>query len=106
MPVPESLNPTEGIRLLLERQDVDEDAHRARYQAKIFTVTSCYAYSVDLTMEGKAVLTATEEAASKDDEDALLKLAKSTARAAKRKLGDKLAPWPPRVLRWRGPGRG
>ena len=104
--VSESLNPTEGIRLLLERQEVEEGAQSAHYQAKIFTVTSCYSYSVDLKMEGTALLTAKAEEATKEDEEALRKLAKSTARAAKRKLADRLPPWPPRVLRWRGPGRG
>jgi hypothetical protein len=33
-------------------------------------------------------------------------LAKLTARAADKKRGDGMPPWPNRVLRWRGPGRG
>ena len=33
-------------------------------------------------------------------------LAKLTARAAAKKRADGMPPWPARVLRWRGPGRG
>ena len=62
-------------------------------------------HRADLKMEGTALLTAEAEAATKEDEEALRKLAKSRARAAKRKLANRLPPWPPRVLRWRGPGR-
>jgi hypothetical protein len=104
--VDESLNPSEGVRLLLQRQEVDEDQQRAHYEATIFTVTSRYCYQANLGMDGSAQLEAQGESATAEDEDKLSKLAKSTARAAKRKLADKLAPWPPRVLRWRGPGRG
>jgi hypothetical protein len=104
--VNEALNPTEGIRLLLERQEVDPDAQCARYQATIYTVSSSFHYAAELSMDGAATLRADGEAASEEDLDTLSKLAKSTARAAKRKQAEKLPPWPPRVLRWRGPGRG
>jgi hypothetical protein len=33
-------------------------------------------------------------------------VAKLTARAAGKKREDGMPPWPARVLRWRGPGRG
>lgn len=104
--VAEALHPTEGIRLLLERDEVGEDAQSARYLATIFTVTERFSYAAELNMEGGATLRVEGEAATAEDEDKLSKLAKSTARAAKRKLADNLSPWPPRVLRWRGPGRG
>lgn len=102
----QSLNPTEGIRLLLERQEVAGDQGNASYAAAVYTVDDCYRYRALLQLDGTATLSAEGESASSDDEESLSKLAKSTARAAKRKLADKLAPWPPRVLRWRGPGRG
>lgn len=100
-----SLNPTEGVRLLLERREV-ESAEQARYEGKIYTVDSCFAYTAVLQMNGSASLQAEGVAASTEDEEKLAKLAKSTARAAKRKLDARLPPWPPRILRWRGPGRG
>ncbi len=104
--VTDSLNPTEGVRLLLQRQEVDEGEQRARYTATIYTVTSSFSYAAQLSMDGSATLEAAGESATPEDEDKLVKLSKSVARAAKRKLADKLVPWPPRVLRWRGPGRG
>ena len=36
----------------------------------------------------------------------LTMVGKLTARAAAKKRDDGLPPWPPRVLRWKGPGRG
>lgn len=104
--VADSLHPTEGIRLLLECEEVAEDAQRARYAAAIYTVDACFGYRAELSMDGAATLTADADAASSEHETQLSKLAKSTARAAKRKHADRLSPWPPRVLRWRGPGRG
>ena len=104
--VAEDLHPTEGVRLLLQRDEVGTDAQSARYQATIFTVKETFTYSAELSLDGAATLLAEGPAATPEDEDKLSKLAKSTARAAKRKLADKLPPWPPRVLRWRGPGRG
>ena len=98
-----SLHPTEGIRLLLEREEVAEDSQHARYAAAIYTVHECYRYTAELSMDGSATLTA-EGPACVDHEGTLLKLARSTARAAQRKHGEDLSPWPPRVLRWRGPG--
>lgn len=101
-----SLNPTEGVRLLLEVDEVADDGESAQYLASIHTVNESFAYKVELHMDGTAKLTAVAESASAVDEQNLNKLAKSTARAAKRKLAENLPAWPPRVLRWRGPGRG
>lgn len=64
------------------------------------------------TYEGHANLsddgTATVDAAGAPEElvEMLAMLAKLTARAAAKKREDGLPPWPSRVLRWRGPGRG
>ena len=102
----DSLHPTEGIRLLLDRDSIAEDQQSATYRAAIYTVDACYRYQVQLRMDGNASLAAVEEAASAELEDSLSKIAKSTARAAKRKREEALPPWPTRVLRWRGPGRG
>ncbi len=38
--------------------------------------------------------------------DKLLAHARQVARAAERKAAEDLPPWPHRVTRWRGPGRG
>ena len=100
------MHTTEGNRLLIEREYDASDVQSASYVAAIYTVNDCFRYQATLCTDGTATLTAVDAPAAADDADALMKLAKSTARAAKRKLTDQLAPWPPRVLRWRGPGRG
>ena len=104
--VSDSLHPSEGIRLLLDRQSIAEDMQSASYAGAVYTVTACFRYRVDMAMDGSASLLAIEEPATPGDEDALSKIAKSTARAAKRKREEALPPWPMRILRWRGPGRG
>lgn len=45
-------------------------------------------------------------AAPPELEEKLLAHARQAARAAERKAAEELPPWPHRVLRWRGPGRG
>lgn len=102
----DSLHPSEGIRLLLDRQSVAEDMQSARYNGAVYTTTTCFRYRVEMAMDGSAALEAIEAAAEPSDEDSLSKIAKSTARAAKRKREEALPPWPNRILRWRGPGRG
>jgi len=94
--------PTEGARFLLEREQ-DRGAS-AVYRAVIYTP--------DATFEGRATLvddggveievTGAPEALF----STLQMLAKLTARSAAKKREDGLSPWPARVLRWRGPGRG
>jgi hypothetical protein len=95
------LAPTEGARLLLERER--DDGSRAEYRAAIYTPDATYEGRAALDDDGGAELAidAPEELA-----EALRMLAKLTARAARKKREDGLAPWPARVLRWRGPGRG
>ena len=101
-----SLHPTEGIRLLLERETISDDRQSARYQATIYTVDQSFHYGCTLGLDGSAEMAADGDEADAKDAESLGKLARSTARAAKRKLEEDLPPWPPRILRWRGPGRG
>ncbi len=102
----DSLHPTEGIRLLLDRQSIAADVQSASYSGAVYTTDACYTYRVQMAMDGSATLEPVEAAAAADDEDALAKIARSTARAAKRNSEEALPPWPTRILRWRGPGRG
>ena len=95
------LTPTEGARFLLERER--EDGATAVYKAAIYTP--------DATFEGVATLNddgsvAVDIAAPAEATEMLTMVARLTARAAAKKRADGLPPWPPRVLRWKGPGRG
>lgn len=103
MAVSSSLHPSEGIRLLLERESVTDDKSSAEYQAAIYTTTEVFHYSAQLGLDGSATLAATGAEAQEADSKQLCNIAKSTARAAKRKLDEDLPPWPPRILRWRAP---
>jgi hypothetical protein len=95
------LTPTEGARFLFER--ASEDAAGARYSVAIYTPSATFAGnaslgydgSVAIELEAPAELAATAEM-----------FAKLTARAAQKQRDDGFPPWPARVLRWRGPGRG
>lgn len=104
--VNESLHPTEGIRLLLDREEVTDDRSGATYRASIYTVDACFVYRAELGLDGSCALRPEGQEAPDEDRATLEKISKSTARAAKRKLDEMLPPWPPRILRWRGPGRG
>jgi hypothetical protein len=99
-------HPTSGIRLLLVRRSVAPDSSRAEYDAAVYTPDAAYHYDAMLDQRGNATLTPRGPVAPDDHEQSLLKLARSTARAAARRAADRLEPWPPRQLRWRGPGRG
>jgi hypothetical protein len=98
------LTPSEGARLLLEREREREGEARADYRAAIYTPDATYEGRAVLGEDGSVVLTV--EGAPDELADALRMLAKLTARAASKKREDGLPPWPARVLRWRGPGRG
>jgi hypothetical protein len=100
--VSDSLTPTEGARYLLERER--EDGTRAVYRAAVFTPSATYRGSAILDEDGSA----TVEAPDVPEEllASLHMLARLTARSAAKKREDGLPPWPARVLRWRGPGRG
>ena len=97
--------------MLLERVSVEEDASRAAYTGKIYTPLDVYRFEVMLSLDGSATIGDCLERSSdtpvrEDDQKSLVKLCKSIARASKRKIQEELPPWPPRILRWRGPGRG
>lgn len=98
----ESLTPTEGARFLLER--IAERDGGAEYRATIFTPDATHAGTAQLREDGSAdVVIATAPA---ELVDVMHMLAKLTARSAAKKREDGFPPWPARVLRWRGPGRG
>lgn len=117
------LRPDVGARLLLDRIAVDGGV--ARYAAWVITPDGERGYAATLDDGGGATLAALpagdagagdaadaavgagDAAAGADDaRDDLLMLARLTARGAARRVADGLPAWPPRILRWRGPGRG
>lgn len=97
----ESLTPTEGARFLLERVTAEDT--RAEYRAVVYTPAATHEGRAILVDDGTAdvVLDAPEDLTA-----TMQMLAKLTARSAAKKREDGLPPWPARVLRWRGPGRG
>lgn len=98
----DSLTPTEGARFQLERER--DDGASARYRTSIFTPTATYEGHATLTDDGAVVI---ESPGTPEDLVATLHMfAKLTARSAAKKREDGLPPWPARVTRWRGPGRG
>lgn len=110
----ESLTPTEGARYLLERLREEEGGVRAVYRTAIYTPDATYEGTATLVDDGTATLgeqlsgprTDAPTKASEELVAALQMLAKLTARSATKKREDGLPPWPARILRWRGPGRG
>lgn len=97
----DDLTPTEGARFLLER--ASEAVDRAEYRATIYTPSETFAGTAMLVDDGTATVTI---AAPAELVEMVTMLAKLTARAAAKKRADGMPPWPARVLRWRGPGRG
>lgn len=100
--VRDSLTPTEGARFLLERERDDGD--RATYRAVIYTPSATYVGQAVLVDDGTASVTTAD--APDELVATLVMLAKLTARSAAKKREEGLPPWPARILRWRGPGRG
>ncbi len=102
------LHPTEGIRLLLERKQIEDDGASASYRATIYTPTEAFEFDARLERGGRGTVAPTDESTAVDpsDQKRLENLVRSTARAADRKVADGLPPWPERIMRWRGPGRG
>jgi hypothetical protein len=100
--VSESLTPTDGARFLLER--LAERDGGAEYRATIFTPEATHAGTAQLGEDGSAVVVIA--AAPAELVEVMQMLAKLTARSAAKKREDGFPPWPARVLRWRGPGRG
>lgn len=91
-----ALRPEVGARLLLDLQHVD--GTRATYAAWLIASDGEREWAAVLDESGEVVIA--DEAAPE-----LLMLAKLTARGAAKRSADGLPAWPPRVLRWKGPGR-
>lgn len=108
----ESLTPTEGARFLLERERELAEGTSAVYRTAIYTPDTTFTGVATLADDGTATVAhpiSAGAAPTKAPEDLVAKLrmlAKLTARSASKKREDGLPPWPSRVLRWRGPGRG
>ena len=98
----DSLTPTEGARFLLDREQ--DHGVRARYRAAIYTPSATYETYATLCDDGTVEIE--PYAAPEELSSTLHMLARLTARSAAKKREDGLPPWPARVLRWRGPGRG
>jgi hypothetical protein len=95
------LTPTQGARFSFER--ASEDAAGARYTVAIYTPDATFAGTASLGYDGSVAL---ELEAPAEISAATESFAKLVARAAQKQRDDGLPPWPARVLRWRGPGRG
>lgn len=95
------LTPTEGVRVLLERER--EEPAGCRYRVQLFTPDATYAGAATLGEDASVAL-------ELDAPTALVEIAtmfaKLTARGAAGRREDGLPVWPARILRWRGPGRG
>ena len=100
------LHPTAGARFLFERESESEDQQSSRYRATIYTPEGCFEYEAELHLGGDFRVSPRAEPATEELESKLATIAKLIARSARTKLADELPPWPHRVLRWRGPGRG
>jgi hypothetical protein len=100
--VTDARTPTEGARFLLEREHAD--GARATYRVAIYTPAATHEGRATLADDGTVELAIA--GAPAELVATLEMLAKLTARAAAKKRTDGMTPWPARVLRWRGPGRG
>ena len=100
------LHPSEGARFLLERVSESESHDRAVYRAAIFTPDQCFEYAADLAVDGSCQVAAHGSPAGDELENKLVRIARLVARSAHKRQDDQLPPWPHRILRWRGPGRG
>lgn len=100
-----ALTPTEGARYLLEREPgTTAEGARATYRATIFTPDATYAGTATLVDDG--TVEAAVAGAPAELVATLEMFARLTARGAAKRRDDGQPPWPARVLRWRGPGRG
>ncbi len=104
----DDLRPTAGARYLLERESVDADGRRARYRARVLTPDATFAYAGELAAGEEPALAPASagEPAPPELADTLVMIARLIARGVDKRLADGLPPWPDRVMRWRGPGRG
>lgn len=94
--------PTSGARYLLERERID--GTRAVYRATVYLPDAEYASSAILGEDGSVEISPT--GATGDHDETLAMFAKLLARGVTKRREDGLPPWPQRLLRWRGPGRG
>jgi hypothetical protein len=102
--VNDPLAPTAGARFVLELDR--EDAARATYRAAVITPDARADYDAALDDGGGVALIARGTPASAEHEEMLQMIAKLVARGAAGRAADGLPPWPARITRWRGPGRG
>ncbi len=100
------LRPIQGARFLLERREVALDDAHAAYVCAIFTPDRRDDFVIMMGLDGSVTITDGAGRSDPDLEETLLTIARLTARSAAKKRGEGLPPWPPRILRWRGPGRG
>ena len=102
------LRPQAGARFVLLRGVCD--AERASYAAAIITSDKAWHFRLELVAgTAQPPLVIAEENTllpEASDLDMLTMIARLTARAAPTRATDGLTPWPPRIVRWRGPGRG
>lgn len=101
-----ALHPSEGARFLFERVSESQDLASAAYRAVIFTPGERYRYRVELDIDGHCARAAEDAPAPPELEKMLDTMTRLMARSARTKRAESLPPWPHRVLRWRGPGRG
>lgn len=101
-----SLHPLEGARYLFELRDGASDGASASYDVTVFTPETATAYEARLSTDGDAELRPADAPVPEALEANLRAIARTLARAASKNLDADLPPWPRRVLRWRGPGRG
>lgn len=99
-----SLTPTAGARFVLDREHELDGGARASYRATIYTPTETLVGTAILADDGTVTLSA--EGVPEELLKTLEMFARLTARSAAKKREDGLSPWPSRVTRWRGPGRG
>ena len=92
-----NLHPSEGARFLLER--TSDDGARATYKASIYTPTSVFTVTAQLSDDGSAVVP--PAGAPEDLDERLVIVAKLIARDATKRRDDGLVVWPARILRWR-----
>jgi hypothetical protein len=101
---PAHTRPTAGARFRLVLAGVD--GARARYDAAVLTPDAEHAYALELEPGAEPGVRAVGAAAPAPLEAALTMIARLTARGAVKRAEDGLPPWPPSLLRWKGPGRG
>jgi hypothetical protein len=100
------LRPSEGARFLLELEHTGDDGKTARYRAWIFVPTMAWGYRVEVSVAADPVVTADGQTAPEELERALTMQARLVTRSAPGRAEEGQPAWPPRILRWRGPGRG